>query len=275
LNQIHTVNMHAVTGLSLLALAGSVIAAPYGGGGKNVVYKTEMYTVVVTETGAPPPAQTQTVNAEANPQKGYGHGHRHSQRPQTSVVVTTAEQPRPSNPPSYAPEPPKSTQEPAQPTQPAYTQQPEKPSSTSAGYGPAPTGGSGNGDYMGIVNQWRAKLSHPNLQHNTTLESNIDTTCTEGNGVMKHHLLPGTFGQVLAPGQCDISNFEHVFVGGWLCEMPNMKGMDGVCAQQSKGWSYVGENGKPQTGHAEILTADKYTQIGCGCVKGIWGCDLA
>jgi uncharacterized protein YkwD len=273
LNQINTANMHAVTGLSLLALAGSVIAAP-----QHVVYKTEMYTVVVTKTGAAPPAQTMAVNAEANPQKGYGHGHGgHKPKPQTSVVVTTAEQPKtsdkPSNPPSYPAEPPKSTKEPES-TPPAYTQQPEKPSSTSAGYGPAPTGGSRNGDYMDTVNTWRAKLSLPDLQYNGTLESNIDTTCTKGNGEMKHELLPGTHGQVLAPAKCDISQFEHVFVGGWLCEMPEK--VPGGCAEFSQGWSYKDpKTGEEQKGHAKILTEDGFTQIGCGCVKGIWGCDLA
>ena len=76
--------------------------------------------------------------------------------------------------------------------------------------------------------------------------------------------------QVLAPGEANDSSFEHVFVGGWLCERPGLAGLDGVCQEQSKGWDYAG-----QVGHADILTSDKYTKFGCGCGSGIWACDLA
>jgi hypothetical protein len=87
---------------------------------------------------------------------------------------------------------------------------------------------------------------------------------------MKHKLNPGTYGQVLAPGKPDMESFLSVFVGGWLCEIPTLPGLDGVCSTMSKGWSYEG-----QTGHAEILTSDNYSKIGCKNYEGIWCCDLA
>lgn len=264
--------MHAVTALSVLALAGSALAVPYGGGGRggggnHVVYTTEMYTVVVTQTGAPP---KETYAANPRP-------HKPTKKPEPTVVYTTVAPPKPSDKPSEkpseVPEPPKptSTQEPEKPS--SYAPEPEKPSSTSA-YAPPPaeptSGGGGGGSYMGTVNTWRSKLGLPDLEHDDKLESNAADTCTAGNGEMVHKLNPGTMGQVLAPGQCEDSAFEHVFVGGWLCEKPNMAGMDGVCGEQSKGWTYAG-----QTGHADILTNTGYSKIGCKCVKGIWGCDVA
>jgi hypothetical protein len=93
-------------------------------------------------------------------------------------------------------------------------------------------------------------------------------TVVSSNGQMVHKLNPGSFGQVLAPGNAD--DFEHVFVGGWLCEIPSLPGLDGVCAKQSEGWAYAG-----QTGHAEILTSDQYSKIGCALHAGIWCCDVA
>jgi hypothetical protein len=87
---------------------------------------------------------------------------------------------------------------------------------------------------------------------------------------MVHKLNPGTFGQVLAPAPATDDGFTKAFVGGWLCEMPNLPGLDGVCAKMSEGWSYEG-----QTGHAEILTSSNYSKIGCANHAGIWCCDLA
>ncbi|KAF1966890.1 hypothetical protein BU23DRAFT_375491, partial [Bimuria novae-zelandiae CBS 107.79] len=127
---------------------------------------------------------------------------------------------------------------------------------------------SSDSGYMGVVNTWRQKLGLPDLAQDATLEANALKTCNDGNGEMKHELNPGTFGQVLAPGQPD--EFERVFVGGWLCEKPDMPGMNGVCAEFSAGWAYDG-----QTGHAEILTNTGYKKIGCANAKGIWGCDVA
>jgi hypothetical protein len=123
---------------------------------------------------------------------------------------------------------------------------------------------------MDIVSEWRAKLGMADLECDPALEANAMKVVVEGNGVMKHKLFPGTYGQVLAPGKPDMESFLSVFVGGWLCEIPTLPGLDGVCSTMSQGWSYEG-----QTGHAELLTSDNYSKIGCKNHEGIWCCDLA
>ncbi|EOA85892.1 uncharacterized protein SETTUDRAFT_110914 [Exserohilum turcica Et28A] len=106
------------------------------------------------------------------------------------------------------------------------------------------------------------------LAYDSKLESNAMDTVESSKGAMVHKLNEGTLGQVLAPG--DANHFEHVFVGGWLCEMPSLPGLGDVCQRESKGWAYNG-----QTGHAEILTSKEYSKIGCALSTGIWCCDLA
>lgn len=138
--------------------------------------------------------------------------------------------------------------------------------------GPAAVRARGAGSsppYMDIVSKWRAKLGLTALAEDATLVANAQKTVDDGNGQMAHELNPGTYGQVLAPGAPD--EFENVFVGGWLCEMPTLTGLDGVCdTALGQGWDYDG-----QTGHAEILTSPSYSRIGCANAVGIWGCDLA
>jgi hypothetical protein len=123
-------------------------------------------------------------------------------------------------------------------------------------------------DYMAVVSHWYTKIGMRSLERDLKLESNAMDTVVVSNGTMVHKLNTGTFAQVLAPG--DNNNFEHVFVGGWLCEKPSLPGLGGVCATQSEGWVYNG-----QTGHAEILTSNNYSKIGCAIYTGIWCCDLA
>lgn len=126
----------------------------------------------------------------------------------------------------------------------------------------------GAADYMALVDEWRTKMGLKALMRNATLEANTMDTVVSSNSQMVHKLNPGTLGRVLAPGNAD--DFEHVFVGGWLCEIPSLPGLQGVCAAQSNGWAYNG-----QTGHAEILTFGDYSAIGCALHAGIWCCDLA
>ncbi|KAI1252476.1 hypothetical protein MGN70_007054 [Eutypa lata] len=135
---------------------------------------------------------------------------------------------------------------------------------------PAPALRARDGEYyMDIVSKWRSNLGLPALAEDGTLVGNAQKTVDEGNGQMIHQLNPGTYGQTLAPGQPD--GFEHVFVGGWLCEIPTLPGLNGVCdTELGQGWYYNG-----QTGHAEILTSPNYSRIGCANAVGIWACDFA
>ncbi|KAK7750187.1 hypothetical protein SLS62_007939 [Diatrype stigma] len=129
--------------------------------------------------------------------------------------------------------------------------------------------GATSSSYMDVVSLWRANLGLSALAEDAGLAANAQKTVDDGRGQMAHELNPGTLGQVLAPGQPD--EFEHVFVGGWLCEMPDMDGLGDVCASDlGQGWYYDG-----QTGHAEILTSPSYSRIGCANAMGIWACDLA
>ncbi|KAJ4289865.1 hypothetical protein N0V90_011198 [Kalmusia sp. IMI 367209] len=240
--------MHAYATLGMLALAGSALAVPaphWGGnhgGNPHIVYETAVVTVIVGPDGQPigGAAPTPTPEPQPEPQPAPAQP--------TSVVSYQVPEPTPA---------------PEQPSAPA-----PQPSSTQAEEQPAPSQAPSTGTYMDTVNTWRAKLGLSTLTQDSTLEANALKTCDDGNGEMKHELNPGTFGQVLAPGQPD--EFERVFVGGWLCERPDMPGMDGICSSMSKGWAYDG-----QTGHADILSSKDYTKIGCACSKGIWGCDVA
>ncbi|PVH99844.1 hypothetical protein DM02DRAFT_563990 [Periconia macrospinosa] len=122
-------------------------------------------------------------------------------------------------------------------------------------------------DYMSVLNYWRVRVGAPALTWSAKLQANALDTVVSGNGQMIHKLNPGTFGQVLAPG--NPGSFENVFVGGWLCELPGLPGLNGCCVEWSKGWLYLG-----QTKHAEIVTSTAYSHIGCALANGIWGCDL-
>ena len=125
------------------------------------------------------------------------------------------------------------------------------------------------GNYMGIVNEWRGKMKMEHLKHDGGLERNALNTVQESNGQMKHKLNKGSFGQVLAPGKCgDMNAFYSAFVGGWLCERPNLPGLNGVCNSLKSKWRHT------STGHADILTDKKYKKIGCACSRDIWSCDL-
>jgi hypothetical protein len=126
----------------------------------------------------------------------------------------------------------------------------------------------GSTSYMAIVDEWRAKLGLADFTRDAGLEANALKTCIDGNSHMVHELNRGTHAQVLAPGDI-YRDFENIFVGGWLCEKPDMKGLDGICTKMSVGWYYT------STGHADILTSKIYTRIGCATSDGITGCDLA
>ncbi|KAL1602326.1 hypothetical protein SLS60_005741 [Paraconiothyrium brasiliense] len=253
--------MHAYATLGMLALAGSAMAAPrphWGGnhGKPHVVYETAVVTVIVGPDGQPIGGAAPTPAPE--PTQGYDTA---PAQPTSSAVI---EVPSPSPSPEQPSPPPQSYEQPA-PTPSAEPSTPAaEPTPTPSPSSPPSSGGG----YIDTVNTWRGKLGLPTLTQDETLQNNALKTCDDGNGEMKHELNPGTFGQVLAPGQPD--EFEKVFVGGWLCEKPDMPGMDGICATMSDGWAYNG-----QTGHADILSSTDYTKIGCSNAKGIWGCDVA
>ncbi|KAI4649456.1 hypothetical protein J4E93_003776 [Alternaria ventricosa] len=271
--------MRYSTAFSAAILAGSALAAPsYGGYGSqhkhvknvHVVVETVVKTVYVTEGyEIPKPTSSSVSAAYEAPAKNTMPAYAPVKPTSTAVYAPppppapTSEAPKPTTTMVYQPAPQKPTTYDAPPP-PAPTSEAPKPTTTPAA--PAPS----SGGYMGIVEEARAKLGMKSLECDTKLEANAMNVVVEGNGVMKHKLNPGTYGQVLAPGKPDMESFDHVFYGGWLCEIPSLPGLQDVCGSASKGWNYEG-----QTGHAEILTSDQYTKIGCANHEGIWCCDLA
>jgi uncharacterized protein YkwD len=241
---------------AIAALAGSAIAAPgYGYAHpekevKNihVVVETVVQTVYVTE-GYEPAAPTPT------PEAVY-------EAPAAPTTVVYEAPVVPSSIVYEVPAAPSSKYEAPAPYVPAPTPTPEAPKPT-----PAPEAPSNSG-YMAVVDEWRSKLGLKALTYDAKLESNAMDDVVSSNGQMVHKLNPGTFAQVLAPAKPE--EFKKAFVGGWLCEMPQLPGLAGVCDTMSEGWSYMG-----QTGHAEILTSPNYSKIGCANHAGIWCCDLA
>lgn len=129
---------------------------------------------------------------------------------------------------------------------------------------------SGDDGYIAIVQRWRSTCGLPTLDYDRNLEANALKTSHESVGGLIHQLNTGTMAQVLASGTED--NFESVYVGGWLCEIPSLPGLDGICASMAQGWNHGG-----QTGHAEILTDTKYARIGCAYASStsVWACDFA
>ncbi|KIW38439.1 uncharacterized protein PV06_09400 [Exophiala oligosperma] len=147
---------------------------------------------------------------------------------------------------------------------------PATPTGSSSGASPTSGSSSGSGSYMDVVSKWRAAGGLPALTQDSTLEANALKTSTNSVGGLKHELNPGTMAQVLAPG--NPTDFQDVYVGGWLCEIPSLPGLNGICSTLSQGWNYDG-----QTGHADILTSTSYSKIGCAIASDsmVWSCDLA
>lgn len=157
------------------------------------------------------------------------------------------------------------------PTATAVASAPAAPVSSSSAAAAIPsTGSSDESGYIAVVSKWRAAGGLPPLTRDSTLEANALKTSTDSVGGLKHELNPGSFAQVLAPGTPD--NFESVYVGGWLCEIPSLPGLNGICSTAAQGWNHAG-----QTGHADILVSTKYTKIGCAISTstGVWACDAA
>ncbi|KAF2128796.1 hypothetical protein P153DRAFT_385999 [Dothidotthia symphoricarpi CBS 119687] len=250
--------MRTAFALSVAALAASVFAAPAEV--VHVVVETQLQTVYVTEGYSAPTAAAVYEAPAAYTTVVYEHPtytrtrRTRTRKPATATPVYT--QPATSAAPVYTQAPTTS----AAPT----TLAPVTSAAPTSSAAPAATGTG----YMAVVDTWRSKMGLSALAQDSKLEANAKDCVVSSAGTMVHKLNPGSYGQVLAPGNAD--DFEHVFVGGWLCEIPTLAGLDGVCTTQSVGWSYEG-----QTGHAEILTSASYSKIGCALFDGIWACDLA
>lgn len=302
--------MRASTFLASLLIAG-VLGSPVYETENVIIYKT----VVITEQpGQPTPTPEPVVKSPAashvthRPEFGNNRFHfsrfysqfysqYFSEYSGPPAPTPVQEEPKPkdtASPFSAPPPPPPPSSPPASATPP-----PSPPPSATpvAQPKPAETGEDGSPKSGGVtllttVNKWRSIYKLPTLKWDPQLEKNALKTGTDGGGVNQNHELnPGTYGQVIAPGMekpyGDLgpdSPFELSFVA-WLCEVssdPQLKtgGVD-QCDLVAKNLhiSYGG------TGHYEILTATRYTTIGCAFAKdpdagyetpyqGLWVCDL-
>lgn len=267
--------MVAIKALSILAVAGSVIAAPANVGSALEVRAAEGYSYNYHWSDS-----SSSSDSDETPSETEGGRKPHVVVENKNVVVTEyvtrpwGSRPRPTQPAASSPaavEPSVPVVTATEPAQPVVTDRPwedvsSAPAETASPTSEAPAP-SGTG-YMAIVNEYRAKMGLSELTQDSKLESNAMDTSNSAMGTLTHKLNPGSMGQVMAPGDDNIEEFEHVFVGGWLCEIPSLLPSD--CGEQSKGWNYEG-----QTGHAKILTDTKYSKIGCACATGIWTCDVA
>jgi hypothetical protein len=243
--------MQLVKTLSVMALAtGAVVAMPaahekrqwWGGGNRwwqrpspDSVITVTAYDAQPTDWNAAPTSSststststTTTAEVVVSATPTYGGNFFNKPTPEEPA-------PTPTETPEAAPAP--ETWAPAAPT----------PTPTPA---PVSTGGSGGqGDYMSVVSQWRAAGGLPALTQDSTLEGNALKTSTDSTNGLQHELNPGTFAQVLAPGSVD--NFESVYVGGWLCEIPSLPGLDGICSTAAQGW----DHSDGELGHAQVST---------------------
>jgi len=120
--------------------------------------------------------------------------------------------------------------------------------------------------YIDIVNQYIPGLKNgKRYSVDSYLESTALDTVVSSNGTQKHKLHNKVFGQVLAPGRED--DFRNVFVGGWICERPEL--LPAECAVDGAGWLHI------STGHVDNLLRSDLDKIGCAWYNGIWACDLA
>lgn len=198
-----------------------------------------------TVFAAPTPAEGSALEA-----RQWRGGNRYWNRPAPDAEVTTwgygDDTPAETSAPESQPAPASNygpTTWGAAPSTPAAAPPAAAPSTPAPSSAPVATPG-GGGDWFDIANKWRVAGGKPAFTESAKLVANAQDTADNSVGGLIHKLNPGTFAQVLAPG--DASNFESVYLGGWLCELPNSPGLNGVCATASGGWNHEG-----QTGHAE------------------------
>ncbi|KAJ9615393.1 hypothetical protein H2200_001468 [Cladophialophora chaetospira] len=261
--------MQLINTLSVLTLVtGAVVAMPAHveqrswGGGSNRWWQRPRPGAVITFTAYDP----QPTDWDASPSSAA------PSTTSTEVVVTATPTagggfyngpPPAAWTPTAAPPAPAAPQPESPPPQAAPSSAPSAPSG-----GSGPSGGQDG--YLDVVSKWRSAGGLPALAQDSTLEGNAMKTSSDSTNGLQHELNPGTFAQVLAPG--DASNFESVYVGGWLCEVPSLPGLNGICSTMAQGW----DHSDGETGHADILTSTKYTKIGCALSStGVWACDLA
>ncbi|PHH90885.1 hypothetical protein CDD83_2346 [Cordyceps sp. RAO-2017] len=133
--------------------------------------------------------------------------------------------------------------------------------------GPGQKGGSndtddtGLGDYMQVVNEWRTRMSRENLTQDTSLETATRGACRKGD----HDALDQVMGAF-------IDTFQRFFLS-CLCERPELPGIGEETCQREVNVPRTGDGSI--TGHADALSSQEYTKIGCARIDSCVSCNLA
>ncbi|KAL8988962.1 MAG: hypothetical protein Q9169_008467 [Polycauliona sp. 2 TL-2023] len=149
------------------------------------------------------------------------------------------------------------------------------------------------GDILSQVNGWRSALGANSLSWNQDLANAAGYTgqLNGGGASQNHHPAPGA-AEVISPGSDwnmgkDLqgrSPFEISFIA-WICEKPDGR-MGSVCGMVDVNNPNAIMRMRYQgTGHYDIVTSNRYRQIGCGFAKnpnrngqfmseGQWVCQL-
>jgi hypothetical protein len=254
--------MVAINTLSILALAGAVVAAP--------VANSKPVGDALVARDASPDHPWRGYRAGYSWRYGWGRPQGQSQpTPTESQPATETEtETETVTVTSVAGDQGQSQSQPQSQPQQGSDSSSDSSTSTPSSTPSTPVSGGGTDDYMAIVNKYRAIMGKPAFTESSKLEANAQDCSNSSGGQLVHKLNPGSMGQVMAPGT--FSDFESIFLGGWLCEIPSLVGGASVCDSASQGWNHAG-----QTGHAEILSSDSYTQIGCATGDGMMTCDVA
>ena len=153
---------------------------------------------------------------------------------------------------------------------------------------------SGGVTLLTTINKWRDKYNVPRLTWSNQLAANAQKTGNDAGGVhLRHQLNPGTWAQVMCPGQKNPATnylpdtpFELSYVA-WLCEVqsPQLLNDNGInqCQLVSDHLHITYSAG--QRGHHDILISTRYSSIGCAFAvnpavsttstyQGLWVCDL-
>ena len=200
---------------------------------------------------------------------------------------------------------------------PASTSSASAPSSTSTGTTGPSSGSDGSPvdsslgtpvSYLSVANKWRSVYGLPTFTWSKELTNRCQGRVNDNKGYIMSHgdgtqEQPGHyFGEVISggfkgvyPSVAGMKNhtaFEVNYLSAWMCEVVDPQIQD-ECAfvKTIQPMNYNGADGKPQTGHHDLLTNPKYNYkyLGCafatdsrdnggsyaGRTNGEWCCEMA
>ena len=112
---------------------------------------------------------------------------------------------------------------------------------------------------LDVANKYRDAFGLSKLTWSSDCANNAKTTGQmNGGSLLEHTGRPINMGQVISPGAAD--NFEMVYTGAWLCEVPSGP-IGSICGSMISALHMDHSSG--DIGHYKILTDPNYKSIGC------------